>query len=333
MTIHNKVSGSFQDVNLLYANLAGTWTEMEDAWVKVGGTWRQTNGKITATGGDSVVDANGYRFHVFNSSANLTVTGGTGNLFVYQLNSGAGGEGGGFLSGGGQFSGFVEAQGSLGGVGGFFNVFIAPAVPEGVYPIAVSGSAGFSSNSNLITLWQNVHVQGGGIAVSLRANSLQLQAFQLSGNRSNGTRGFARSDPYNTVGGSTFNPPGASRPGLPLNNLQVVTPVFRDYQYIQNLVNVVSALGGEGGRGSVTAVETAFSGGGQPITASRTFGALPGGGAGGASTTNPLGAGSNGQANTGGGGGGGGYYRDSFGAGSGGGGLGGSGKTIIGYKL
>jgi hypothetical protein len=247
--------------------------------------------------------------------------------------SGQTGDGGGFLSGGGSNSGFVEAQGSLGGVGGLFTVFIAPAVPEGVYAIGVSGSAGFSFDTNLFNLYQNVHTQGGSVAVSLRENSLIQSFFSRSANRSNSNRALARSDPFGSLGGSTQFPPGPSLPGPALDNLQVVTPVFRGYQYIQNLVNVVSALGGEGGRGSVTAVETFFSGGSQPVTASLTFGAQPGGGAGGTSSTSATGPGFDGQANTGGGGGGGGYYRDSFGASFGGGGLGGSGKTIIGYKL
>lgn len=303
MTVHTKVGGSWQEVNLLFAKLSGTWTEMEDAWVKENGVWKQAQGRIRASGG-LVSDANGMRFHTFNSSGTLTITEGSGNIYGLWRSGGSSG-GPGIIS----YANYAESyvQGGTGGGSGVATKRIIGNVPVGSYSITVSAAGSFNDQAEAFMsqmpsgnisyrdyFFANQRSGGAGAIVNLAGFSQYLN------HASNGLDGYQDLD--------TFR-------GEPMS-------------YLFNATYINGGSGGGGGSYSNNAYGITSFG-------DRGFGGNSGGGAGGTAGLGFANPGSSALQNSGAGGGGGGASYDSssnfFGQASGG--FGASGQVILAYKI
>jgi len=290
-------------------------------WSSIGG--------ISATGGNTVSDINGYRIHVFNSSSTFTVY--TGGVIEYLAV--AGGGGGGAMDGNG-------AGGGGGGAGGLIynNAF---TITSGIYTITIGGggAAGiisplsYSTNGNNTTAFGISCIGGGGGTNSSASNNGSNGGSGGGGGGSaattGGTGGLGTTNQGNRGGNGGNTGSGAGYKGGGGGGAGVKG---------QDVADASSSTAGlNGGNGlsyiiSGTNTYYAGGGGGGVIWSSWSnsmtggTGGLGGGGKGGDAPTSQVATnGTAGTTNTGGGGGAGGYTRD--------GSAGGSGIVIIRYLL
>ena len=252
-------------------------------------------GAVTATGGNTVTDAGGYRIHIFTGNGTFTVTNGGNVEYLVVAGGGAGGNGttSGYESGGGGAGGFVT--GVLG-------------ILPGSYPVTVgnggaartSGSSGENGGNSVFS--SITAIGGGGGATAPNAGNSGGSGGggshnQTAGGAGTAGQGFAGATPGQVSRGGGGG--GASG---------------------------VGGLGG-GGAGltsSISGAAVVYAGGGGGSMYANIAGGAGGGGAGVASG---YANGTAGTANTGGGGGG----ANQAGTNTGGG-AGGSGIVIIRYS-
>jgi len=280
---------------------------------------------MTASGGDEYTPGDGWKYHVFTSNGNLTVSSGSDSV-QYVVVAGGGGGGGGDVGAGGGAGGYrsnVPGFPSGGGAAAEGDMTLSP----GSYAVVVgpggpgSGSSGSDASDGSDSSFNGIVALGGGGGASWGSatgrsggsggGSVSTRA-GASGTAGQGYAGASgRGGPHYPQGGGG----GAGAPGENSRNndfagnggFGVVNP-FGEVTGIGERINRSYWLAGGGGGGVESNAEVGRGG-------------LGGGGIGGRQSpnTNP----GNGSANTGGGGGG----ED-----SGTGGTGGSGVVMLRYR-
>lgn len=98
MTGHIRIGGVWKDIDSMSAKVGGTWKDVDKGFTKVGGVWKEYYTAFTplsVTGGNSTIDLNGYRHHIFTSSGTLSVSAGSpADLYVLVINGGKSGSNG-----------------------------------------------------------------------------------------------------------------------------------------------------------------------------------------------------------------------------------------------
>ena len=252
-------------------------------------------GAVTATGGNTITDAGGYRIHVFTGNGTFTVTNGGNVEYLVVAGGGAGGNGTatGHESGGG-------------GAGGFLTGIMG--ILPGSYPVTVgSGGAARTSTScgenGGTSIFNSINALGGGGGASSPSGGNSGGSGgggshnQTAGGAGTSGQGYAGAAPGQASRGGGGG--GASGPGG-------------------------LGAGGDGLSSSISGSPVTYAGGGGGALYANVAGGAGGGGAGIASG---YGYGTAGTANTGGGGGGGTQAATNTG-----GGAGGSGIVIIRYS-
>jgi len=278
-------------------------------WSSIGG--------VSAFGGNTVLDANGYRVHVFTSSGTFTVY--SGGVIEYLLVAGGGG-GGYDVAGGGGGGGLLA--GTFNTPSNSYQIVIGAGGPGRTVSSSTNGTNGDQSSA-----FDVIALGGGGGG---------------SGATTSGSSG-------GSGGGGAANKPGGSGT---LNQGSSGGTGLTSSQYfnggggggkLEAGLNATTSSGGAGGSGfssSISSQTVYYSGGGGGswldntgaigTSSNRGLGGLGGGGSGGVSKgTTIIVSASSGVINTGGGGGGGAWVSGS----NGNGGNGGSGIVILRYLL
>ena len=286
-------------------------------------------GGISATGGNSVYDINGYRVHVFNSSATYTVY--TGGVIEYLVVAGGGGGG----------TGDAGSGMGGGGAGGlvYNGIF---TITSGAYVITIGGggAAGIyspishSTNGNNTTAF-GITCIGGGAGASTLSGIVNGSTGGSggggggSGASPGGTGGLGTTNQGNRGGNGGNSGSSAGYKGGGGGGAGV-----RGQDIAEAASTTVGLNGGNGSQYTISGTNSYYAGGGgggviwNGWTSSMTggTGGLGGGGKGGDAPISQVGTnGIAGTINTGGGGGAGAYVKN--------GGTGGSGVVIIRYLL
>ena len=313
-------SSGLSSGDLAYAEASKTlavWNDSEGGWYKITTADGYIGSPTLATGGDTVVESDGYRIHTFTSSGNFVVTiGGTIEYLVVGAGGGGGGKGGGCGGAGGYRTNVVGETS-----GGSSSPESTMSIPTGVYPITIGsggsgGVAGGSGSAGGNSIFNGITSLGGGGGALQGSSNTGGSGGSGGGGGKDGGAGGSGTGGQGKDGGSSLGGAGYAAAG----------GGGADSVGGSGLSGEDAGDGGTGIQSAISGTLVYRSGGGGGGTNStnsalRGLGGLGGGGDAGLNNSAPVA----GTANTGGGGGGGSWTTNDTGA------AGGSGIVIIRY--
>jgi hypothetical protein len=207
-------------------------------------------GAVSAVGGNTTLDLNGYRIHIFTSSSTLTVySGGSVETLVV-----AGGGGGGWDVGGGGGAGGLLYNTSLIVPAGSYNIIVGPGGP-GSSTLSASAAAYKGQNSSFSSL---VAIGGGGGGNYTGQNGGDggsgggASGYASPGQPGNGTSGQGNRGGYANSGNTTSNTGGGGggAGGVGANSIQNVNSFVAGGLGLTYTISGTSVTYAQGGKGA-----------------------------------------------------------------------------------